>query len=144
MCRISTKSSWEVAQDSYDVCHVSAQSIWQLAQGSYDVCYVSTQSSWEVPESSYYACHVSAQSSWEVAQSSYDVCHISTQSSWKVAQVSCSTNTIGLSTKNIYTLNSENPLKNLCSLRNISFPQLFVLMIAKYFQLKAHKANTLD
>ena len=30
--------------------------------------------------------------------------------------------------------------KILCNLRDISFPQLFVLMSAKYFQLKARKA----
>ena len=119
------------AQSTYYACHVSAQSSSEVAQVSYDVCHISTKSSWEVAQGSYDVCHVSAQNIWQVAQGSYDVCHISTQSSWEVAQVSCSTNTIGLSTKNIYTLNSENPLKNLCSLRNISFPQLFVLMIAK-------------
>ena len=61
--------------------------------------------------------------------------------------------------KKICTLNSENVAQNfvrlaehflpatycfdereiLCDLRNISFPQLFVSMSAKYFQLKALK-----
>ena len=43
--------------------------------------------------------------------------------------------------KKIYTWNSENVVqKILCDLRDISFPQLFVSMSAKYFQRKALKA----
>ena len=44
MCHVSTQSSWEVAQNSYDECHVSAQTSWEVALSSYDVsCFSSEQ-----------------------------------------------------------------------------------------------------
>ena len=42
--------------------------------------------------------------------------------------------------KKIYPLNSESVAEIFCDLCDISFPQLFVLTSAKYFQLKALKA----
>ena len=42
--------------------------------------------------------------------------------------------------KKVYSLPSENVRQNLCDLPYISFPQFFVSMSAKHFQLKAVKA----